>query len=145
MSSQPLQVLVLTHPRAHSVSPEARCSRLPHTGVGGRVSGGMVDVLTCLRELSHLTQLVTGVKRQRVQGAFERGSRSFWHVIHKSLQFRVIRLPKETTESWRSTCSEKVHNDFTCNKQYPKWAMPFLTRNNSTFPAHDYSPADTYI
>ena len=87
--------------------PRPRCSRPPHMGVGGRVSGRMVDVLTCLRELSHLTQLVTGVKRQRVQGAFERGSRSFWHVIHKSLQFRVIRLPKETTQRVSGQCALK--------------------------------------
>ena len=107
MGSQLLEVQCWLTPMPTASYLRPRCMRPPHTGVGGRVSRRTGIALTCLRELSHLTQLVTGVKRQRVQGAFERGPRSFWHVTHKSLQFRVIRLPKETTRRVSGQCALK--------------------------------------
>lgn len=66
MDSELPEVLVLSHSwEPQRLARESLLQRMPH-GRGRRGSEPMAVTHTCLRELSQLTQWVTGVKRQGV-------------------------------------------------------------------------------
>lgn len=78
MDSELREVLVLIHRESPQRLDQTRLLQCtPNGGAHRRRSEQRAVAHTCLRELSHLTQRVIGVKRQGMQGAFEGGPGSF--------------------------------------------------------------------